>query len=79
MFNEADEVEMRIRLSASATEADLDAVCGFTREVHARLFDPATGALLKPDRGSLASALASSRAATFSRSPRPFLSWQSEA
>jgi hypothetical protein len=82
MFNEADEVdevEIRIRLSASATEAELDAVCCFAREVHGKLFDPATGALLQPDRSSLASALASSRAAAFSRSPQPFLAGQSEA
>lgn len=74
MFDEVDQVEIRIRLSASATDADLDAICGFTRELHSKLFDPATGALLPPDRLSLASALASSRAATFSRSPRHFMS-----
>ena len=79
IFNEANEVEIRIRLSAAATDADLDAVCGFTREVHGKLFDPATGALLQSDRSSLASALASSGAAAFSRSPRPYLSGQSEA
>ena len=74
IFDEADQVEIRIRLSASATEADLDAICGFTHEAHSKLFDPATGALLQPDRLSLASALASSRAAAFSRCPRHFLS-----
>jgi len=79
MFNKADEVEIRIRLSVSATEVDLDAVCNFTRELHGKLFDPATGALLQPNRSSLASALASSRAAAFSRSPLHFLSRQSEA
>lgn len=74
MFGEDDQVEIRIRLSASATEADIDEVCGFAREVHSKLFDPATGALIPPDRLSLASALACSRAAAFSRSPRHILS-----
>jgi hypothetical protein len=67
MFDETDEVEIRIRLGALGTEADLDAVCGFTRELHGKLFDPATETLLQPDRGSLASALNSSRAAAYSR------------
>ncbi|HEX9173691.1 MAG TPA: hypothetical protein VF861_13605 [Telluria sp.] len=79
MFDEADEVEIRIRLSASATETDLDAVCGFARGLRSKLFDPTTGALLQPDRSSVAYALATSPAAAFSRSPRPFLSGQSEA
>lgn len=79
MFNEADEVEIRVRLSASASAADLDAVCGFACELHSKLFDPTTGALLQADRSSVASALATSRAAAFSRSPRAFLSGQSEA
>jgi hypothetical protein len=79
MFNETDEVEIRIRLSASVTKVDLNTVCCFTREVHSSLFDPATGALFQPDRSSLASALASSRAAAFSRSPQSVLSGQSQA
>lgn len=79
MFNEADEVEIRIRLSTPASEADLDAVCGFAGELHSKLFDPTTGAMLKPDRSSVASALATSRAAAFSRSSRSFMSGQSEA
>jgi hypothetical protein len=78
-FEGVGEVEIRIRLSASATEAELDAVCAFARELGSKLFDPATGALLQPDRSSVASALATSRAAAFSRSPRPCLSGQSQA
>jgi len=70
IFDDVDQVEIRIRVSASATEADLGAICGFTREVGSKFFDPATGDLLPPDCPSLASALASSRAAAFSRSPR---------
>jgi hypothetical protein len=79
MFNEADEVEIRVRLSASASAADLDAVCRFACELHCKLFDPTTGVLLQPDRSSVASAWAMSRAAGFSQSPRAFLSGQSEA
>jgi hypothetical protein len=79
MFDETDEVEIRVRLGALATEAELDAVCGFTREVEGILFDPATGALLPTDRSALASALASSRAAAFSVSPRSVLPGRSEA
>lgn len=79
MFNEADEVEIRVRLSKSASEADLDAICGFASKLHGNLFDPTTGATLKPDRSSVASALATSRAAAFSRFPRSFLSGPSEA
>jgi hypothetical protein len=77
MFNGANEVEIRIRLNASATETELDAVCTFAGELGGRLFDPTTGALLQPDLSSVASALATSRAAAFSRSPRSFLSGQS--
>ncbi|MEX5747673.1 hypothetical protein [Massilia sp. X63] len=79
MFNEADEVEIRIRLGASATEADLDAVCHFTRELRGKLFDPATGGLFQADRSSLASALASSHAVAFCQSPLSFLLRRSRA
>jgi len=69
MFSDADEVELRVRLDASASEADIDAVCTFACELGSRLFDPATGALLRPDRSAMATALAKSRAAAFARSP----------
>lgn len=74
MFEEADQVEIRVRLSASATEADLDAIAASHVRYIASSLIPQRGALLQPDRLSLASALASSRAAAFSRSPRRFLS-----
>lgn len=76
IFSEADEVEIRVRLNASATETELDAVCTFAGELGSRLFDPATRALLQPDRSSVASALGVSHAATFSSSPELFLSWE---
>ncbi|MFL6710461.1 MAG: hypothetical protein ACJ8HI_19840 [Massilia sp.] len=79
IFNEKNEVEIRIRLSASATYADLDAVSEFACALRSKLFDPASGALLQPDRSSVASALASSRAAAYSRSPRAFPLGQSGA
>lgn len=66
IFSGADEVEIRVRLSASATMTELEAVCTFASDLGSRLFDPATRALLQPDRSSLASALAISSAATFS-------------
>ena len=51
MFNEADEVEIRIPLSVSAIGAGLDAVSHVAREMHSELFlcDPATRALLQPN------------------------------
>jgi hypothetical protein len=73
-FDGLSEVEIRIRLDASATEPELDAVCAFASELGGRLFDPTTGAFLQPDRCSVASALATSRAAAFAHSPRSFLS-----
>jgi len=73
-FYDADEVEIRVRLSALGTESELDAVCDFTAALRCTLFDPATGATIQPDRKSVASALAGSRAAAFTRSPRAFLS-----
>jgi len=76
-FDGPNKVEIRIRLDASATEPELDAVCAFASELGGRLFDPATGAILPPDRCSVASALATSRAAAFAHSPRSFLSGQS--
>lgn len=45
MFGGADNVEIRVCLSASATEAELDAVCAFAGEIRGRLFDPITRAL----------------------------------
>jgi hypothetical protein len=76
-FDGPNKVEIRIRLDASATEPELDGVCAFASELGGRLFDPATGAILPPDRCSVASALATSRAAAFAHSPRSFLSGQS--
>jgi hypothetical protein len=73
-FNWPNEVEIRIRLDALATDPELDAVCAFASELGGRLFDPKTGAFLQPDRSSVASALATSRAAAYARSPRSFLS-----
>ncbi len=52
----------------SATNAKLDAICGFALALHARYFDPATTTLLHPDRNPLAAALAGFRAAAFARS-----------
>jgi hypothetical protein len=74
---DSDKVEILIRLDASATERELNAVCSFVGELNGRLFDPATRTLLQPDRTTLASALATSRAAAFSQSPRSYLSGQS--
>jgi hypothetical protein len=73
-FNGSNEVEILIRVDALATEPELDAVCAFASELGGRLFDPRTGAFLQPDRCSVASALATSRAAAFACSPRSFLS-----
>jgi len=73
MFDGEDEVAIRLRLNASATGSELDAVCAFVSEVGGRLLDTTTGALLQPDLRSVAAALATSRAAAFSRSPRSFL------
>jgi hypothetical protein len=73
MFDESDSVEIRIRIDASAVDAKLDTVCAFALALRSRFFDPTTQLLLPPDRSSVAAALATSRAATFSRSPRFFL------
>lgn len=73
LFDGADNVEIRIRLDASATPSELNAVCSFVRELNCSLFDPATRSLLQPDHNSLASALAASRAAAFAQAPRAFL------
>lgn len=73
---DSDKVEIRIRLVASATESELNAICSFVGELNERLFDPATHTLHKPDRISLASALATLRAAAFFKAPRSFLSDQ---
>jgi hypothetical protein len=74
LFDGADNVEIRIRLGASATASELNAVCCFVRELNCGLFDPATRSLLQPDHNLLASALAASRAAEFAEGPRAFLS-----
>lgn len=74
IFEGPNEVEIRIRLDTSAPESELDAVCAFASELGGRLFDPRTGAFLQPDLCSIASALATSRAAAFADSPRSFLS-----
>lgn len=74
MFDGPNEVEIRIRLDASATEPELHAVCAFASGFGGRLFDPTTSAFLQPDLALVASALAHSRAAAFAHSPRSFLS-----
>jgi hypothetical protein len=74
IFDGPNEVEIHIRLDASATEQGVDAVCAFASELSGRLFDPISGAFLQPDRRSVASALATSRAVAFANSPRSFLS-----
>ena len=73
IFDGPDQVEIRIRLDASATEPDLHAVCAFASGVGGRLFDPTTGAFLQADLSSMASALGHSRAAAFAQSSRSFL------
>lgn len=71
-FSDADEVEIRVRLSAFATASGLDAVCGFTAALRSKRFDPTTGSMLEPDRSSVAFALSGSCVAAFVRSPRSF-------
>lgn len=73
MFDESDSVEIHVRIDASVVDAKLDAVCAFAGALNGRFFDPASCVPIQPDRNSLASALAASRAAAFSRSPRSFL------
>lgn len=73
IFDGEDEVEIGIRLDASATELEIDAVCAFVNGLGGKLFDPTTGAFLQPDRRSVASALATSGAVAFAHSPRSFL------
>ena len=58
IFDELNEVEITVRLDASATETELDAVCAFANKLGGRLFDPTTGAFLQPDVCSVAFALA---------------------
>lgn len=77
MFDGPDNVEICIRLDASVTDTKLDAICAFASELRGQLLDPTTRTLIQPDRSSIASAFATSHAATFSRSPRSFLSGQS--
>jgi hypothetical protein len=73
IFGDTDKVEIHIRLDASAHESELVAICLFVGELNSRLFDPATCTLLQPDRISLATALAASQAAAFSRAPQSYL------
>ncbi len=73
LFGDTDEVEISVRLSALATAPELEAVCDFAAALRGTLFDPATGTTIQPDRNSVTSALAGSRAAAFTRSPRAFL------
>jgi hypothetical protein len=72
-YDGADEVEIRVRIDASATDSALDAVCTLAGNLNSRLFDPATHTMLRPDRSLLASALAESRAAKFSQAPRTYM------
>lgn len=72
LFDASVNVEILVRIDASATDAELDTLCAFAGELRCRFFDPATRAPIQPDRTSLATALARSRAASFARSPRPF-------
>jgi len=65
VFDDADHVEIRMRLDVSATNRALDAICRFAVALNGRFFDPVTRTLLQPDRSTLASALAGSRAAAF--------------
>jgi len=74
VFEDADNVEIRMRLDVSATNAELDAICGFALALNARFFDPVTRTLLHPDCNTLACALAASRAAAFGRSAPVVLS-----
>jgi hypothetical protein len=69
----SDSVEIRIRMDASAVDAELDAVRAFATALRARFFDPTTRVLLEPDPSSVTAALATSHAAAFSRSPRSIL------
>jgi hypothetical protein len=68
VFDDADNVEIGIRIDVSATNSELDTICGFALALNGRFFDPATRVLLHPDRKTLASALAGSGAAAFGRS-----------
>jgi hypothetical protein len=80
LFDGPDNVEIRIRLDASATDdAEFLAVCAFAGELRGRFFDPTTRTLIQPERNLVASALARSRTASFSNSPRSFLSGQSKS
>lgn len=63
LFDGDDNVEIRIRLVASASDSELDGVCAFVGAFGGRLFDPATESTLHPDRKTLRAALSHSRAA----------------
>jgi hypothetical protein len=72
LFDGADEVEIQLRLAVSASELELGAVCAFAVGLDGLFFNPATRAVLEPNRLSLAAALETSRAAKFSNNPRAF-------
>lgn len=65
LFDDADEVEVHIRLDAAANEAQLDAVCSLAIALDSQFFDPAARTVIEPDRGSVASALHASSAGEF--------------
>jgi hypothetical protein len=73
-FDSADMAEIRIRLDASCTPADIDAVCVFTRELDSHLFDPSTQSLIDPEPRALRRALNASPAAAYLRDPIMYLS-----
>lgn len=74
LFDSADMAEIRVRLDASCTPTDIDAVCAFTRELDSLLFDPLTQSLIAPGPAALRRALDASPAAAFSRDPALYLS-----
>lgn len=74
IFDEQYDVQIHIRIDASAVDPKLDAICAFADALRGRLFDPTNATLISPDTGSLATALAASRAGVFSQSPSAFLS-----
>jgi len=74
LFDNADEVEVQVRLDALASEAQIDAVCSFAIALDSQFFDPEARSFIRPDRNSLASALNASRAADFSIQPLAYLS-----
>lgn len=74
LFDSADMAEIGIRLDASCTPEDIDAVCVVTRELDSLLFDPLTQSLIDPEPAALRRALSALPAAAFSRDPTAYLS-----